>query len=281
MDRSFGQLGQGVDAGLEGFWMFKLNYVKSLSGILQNFSISPIIIPVAKEINEDFSDGEKVYFILNNYFLIGDADFDSYLFFENYDFKKIGFDFARNILTNWEIHAEYVFEKDVTQNNLGSDFIIETKFENSQDYLLGTRILFETNTTMILEYFHNDSGFNKDQMNNFFNAINVGISENSNLLQIIKSFQSEYLSDQYQMKDYFYARFSHPEPFDLLYFTPSIFTIYNLNDNSSMIGGEFNYSRFDNMNLKLKYNFMFGDHNSEFGEKINSKKLSLQIDYIF
>jgi len=270
-----------IDAGLEGFWMFKMSYVKSLSGILQNFSISPVIIPVSKELNKDFSDNENISFILNNYYLIADTDLDTYLLFEDTKFKKLGFDFSRNILANWEIHAEYVFEKEVIKNSLNTNFIVETKTAESQDYLLGTRILFETNTTLILEYFHNDSGLNKAQMNLFFEAIDSALSENLELLPIIKNNQTENFNSQYLMRNYIYTKLSHPELFDILYFTPSIFVLYNLNDESRMIGGEFGYSRFDNLNLKLKYNFLSGNLNSEFGGKLSSKKLSLLVDYTF
>ncbi len=83
------------------------------------------------------------------------------------------------------------------------------------------------------------------------------------------------------MQDYIYTKLSHPEPFYILYFTPSIFVLYNLNDSSSMFGGEFNYSRFTNVNLKFKYNLMFGKVKSEFGEKINSEKISLLREYVF
>ncbi len=270
-----------IDTGLEGFWMFKLNYVKSLSGILQNFSISPVIIPVNKEINANFSDDDNINFILNNYFLIADTDFDTYLFYENSEFKKFGADFARNILANWEIHAEYVFEKDVITNSLNSNFNVGSMVDNSHKYLFGTRILFETNTTVILEYLHNDSGLDKEQMTNFYDAIDSAISGNPALFPIIKDYQFENFTNQFLMKNYLYSKFSHPEPFNVLYFTPSIFVLYNLNDNSKMIGVEFSYSRFNNLNLKLKYNSLSGNLNSEFGGKISSKKLSLLIDYTF
>ena len=270
-----------VDAGLEGFWMLKLDYVKSLSSVLQNFSISPVIIPVSGEINEDFSEEDSFNFILNNYFLIKDTDVGLYFFADDSKFRKFGADLARNILPNWEIHAEYVLGKDVTSSRMNSDFIVESTTDDTHDYLFGTRILFETNTTLIAEYLNNDSGLDEEQMNNFFAAIEIATSENSELLPLIKEYQSENLSSQFLMKDYFYAKLSHPEPFDFLYFTPSGFVLYNLNDNSKMIGGEFNYSRFDNLNLKIKYNFLFGDLNSEFGGKISSKKLSLLADYTF
>jgi len=270
-----------VDAGMEGFWMLKLNFVKSFSGILQNSSVSPVIIPITKEINDDFSNDENISFILNNYFLIADTDFDSYLFFEDTTLKKIGLDFARNILANWEIHAEYVFEKDITQNSLNPDFSIEAKTTDVHDYLFGTRILLTSNTTIILEYLHNDSGLNEEQMENFYDAINSAISEDPTLLPTIKNYQSEDLTDQFVMKDYLYGKLSQPEPFDILYFTPSIFMLYNLNDNSNMVGGELNYSRFNNLIIKIKHNLLFGDSNSEFGGKISSTKLSLQVDYVF
>lgn len=270
-----------VDAGLEGFWMMKLDYVKSLSGVLQNFSISPVIIPVSREINEDFSEEDGFNFILNNYFLIKDSDVGLYFLADDSRFRKFGADFARNILSNWEIHAEYVMEKDVTSNRMNSDFIVESTTDNTHDYLFGTRILFETNSTLIAEYLHNDAGLDEEQMKNFFDAIAAATSENPELLPIIKEYQSENLSSQFLMKDYFYAKLSQPEPFDILYFTSSVFVLYNLNDNSKMIGGEFNYSRFINLNLKLKYNFLLGDLNSEFGGKISSKKLSLLADYTF
>ena len=83
------------------------------------------------------------------------------------------------------------------------------------------------------------------------------------------------------IEDYLYLKLSHPEPFDLLYFTPSIFTLYNVEDNSQMIGGEFNYSKFENFNIKLKYNIMIGSERTEFGEKLSSSKISAFIDYTF
>ena len=95
-----------IDAGLEGFWLMKLDYVKSLSGIIQNFAVTPVIIPVTESINEDFQEEESFNFILNSYFLIKDTDIDFYLFMKEDELKKYGFDLARNILPSWEIHAE-------------------------------------------------------------------------------------------------------------------------------------------------------------------------------
>ena len=270
-----------VDAGLEGFWLMKLDYVKSLSGIIQNFAVTPVIIPVTESFNENFQDEESFNFILNSYFLIKDTDIDFYLFMKEDELKKYGFDLARNILQSWEIHAEYVFTKEVSTDWLNSDFAIESTADDTHDYLFGTRFLFETNTTLIIEYLHKDAGLNAEQMMSFFDAVESAISDNPDLLPAIKQYQSESFNSQFLMKDYLYVKVSQPEPFNILYFTPSVYVLYNLNDNSEMIGGEFNYSRFNNLNLKLKYNMMFGEDNSEFGEKISSNKISFLMEYVF
>lgn len=91
----------------------------------------------------------------------------------------------------------------------------------------------------------------------------------------------ESFSGQFLMKDYLYLKLSQPEPFDILYFTSSVYFLHNMNDNSEMIGGELNYSRFEDLNMKLKYNLMFGEENSEFGEKISSDKISFLMEYVF
>ncbi|MEA1986835.1 MAG: hypothetical protein U9N76_05045 [Candidatus Marinimicrobia bacterium] len=270
-----------VDIGLEGFWMLKFDYVKSITGFIQNFAITPVIVPVTESFNEDFQDEESYNFILNSYFLVQDTDIDFYLFMKENGLKKYGFDFARNILPSWEIHAEYVFTKEVNTDWLNPSFAIESTIDETNDYLFGTRFLFETNTTLIVEYLHNGAGLGEEQMNNFFDAIEYTVSGNDSLLPVIKQYQSESFSSQFLMKDYIYAKLSQPEPFDILYFTPSIFVLYNLNDNSQMIGCELSYSRFNNLNLKLKYNLMLGKENSEFGEKITSNKISFLMEYVF
>ncbi len=270
-----------VDAALEGFWMLKFDYVKSLSGVLQNFSITTVLMPVNRDFNEGFSEEDGFNYILNNYFLIKDTDIDFYFFWEDTFFKKFGFDFARNILPSWEIHAEYVFEKNVIRSWWNSQTEIESSTNNTHNYLFGTRILFETNTTLIAEYLHNDAGFETEQMIYFFKTIDVALSSDQSLLPEVKEYQLENFNNQFLMQDYFYLKLIQPEPFNILYFTPSIYLLYNINDESKMIGGEFNYSRFNNLDLKIKYTFLSGNANSEFGEKTTFNKISFLMDYTF
>ena len=68
------------------------------------------------------------------------------------------------------------------------------------------------------------------------------------------------------MQDYLYLRVSQKEPFDILYFTPSLTTIVNLNDSSFSIAPEIAYTGITNLELRLKATFLVG------GEERNSEK---------
>ena len=70
-------------------------------------------------------------------------------------------------------------------------------------------------------------------------------------------------------------------PFDLLYFTPAVTTIVNLNDRSFQISPEAVYTGFTNVDLRLKASFINGPMDSEFGEKPNDFKLELRVGYYF
>lgn len=269
-----------LEASLEGYWILKSDYVKSFSGLIQNIAISPIYLFSNKNINDDLSNSDLHTIALKNYFLINNIDLDLYLLYTSDDNYKISADFAYNILENWEIHGEYAFLPDQSKNILQSNYQTDNIIKSSNNYLIGTRILFPWESTVILEYFHNENGYSKNELELYFKALDNSLVNNSEI-SIVKKFQSENFTSQYLMKDYLYFKFSHPEPFDLLYFTPSIFSLLNLNDSSFLLGGEFSYSKIENLALKLRYNFMLGTDYSEFGEKINKSKISFLAEYSF
>ena len=77
-------------------------------------------------------------------------------------------------------------------------------------------------------------------------------------------------SRPYPGKHYLYARFSQKEPFDILYFTPALTTIVNLDDQSFSLTPELIYTGFTNWELRLQFALLQGDALSEYGEKQNS-----------
>lgn len=82
-------------------------------------------------------------------------------------------------------------------------------------------------------------------------------------------------------RNYFYARFSQKESFDILYFTPALTAIVNLDDASYTLTPELIYSGFTNWEIRLRFSYLNGSDFSEYGEKQNSNKLELRIRYFF
>jgi hypothetical protein len=83
------------------------------------------------------------------------------------------------------------------------------------------------------------------------------------------------------MTDYLYLRASQKEPFDILYFTPAITLIGNIDDKSFSITPEFVYTGFTNLELRLRTGFIVGTKVTEFGEKQNDYRVDFRIRYYF
>jgi len=83
------------------------------------------------------------------------------------------------------------------------------------------------------------------------------------------------------MRDYLYLRASQKEPFDLLYFTPSLTGIFNMNDKSFSIAPEVLYTGIKNLELRLKTTFLVGDSYTEYGEKLSNYRIEFRVRYHF
>ncbi|MFH0788166.1 MAG: hypothetical protein V2B13_11215, partial [Pseudomonadota bacterium] len=81
--------------------------------------------------------------------------------------------------------------------------------------------------------------------------------------------------------NYLYLRISQKEPFDILYFTPAVTLLGNIDDQSFSITPEFLYTGITNLELRLKTGFIVGSRGSEFGEKPNDYRIEFRIRYYF
>ena len=264
---------------LEGFWLLNSSFVKSPNSFIKNYSLTFTILPEYNELNSEFSKEEKnINYLLKTYFLIHNIDWGSY-FLINSNNHKIGFDFAYNLLSNWEIHSEYAYSFKTQKELISENVTLKTQTIDTHDFLLGTRVLFNTNTTVILEFFHNDFGLKENETATFW-QITEQNSYNNEKVNILRRYQKNNLNKQFVMQNYLYSKISQPEPFDMLYFTPSVFLLYNLVDKSIMSGLELKYSRFDNLNLQLKSNYFFGKNHTEYGEKLSYFKLLINLEIL-
>jgi len=80
---------------------------------------------------------------------------------------------------------------------------------------------------------------------------------------------------------YLYLRVSQKDPFDILYWTPALTCIVNVEDGSYSLSPEIMYTGITNLELRLKAMVLAGDRLSEFGEKPYDYRLELRARYYF
>ena len=274
------------DLALEGFISLSADYIKSYSGALRTISFTPVLIPVYDDINDEFGKTDKLNFAGKLYLLWYDTDIDFIILANGSKPAGYGFDFSRNITSNLEIHGEFAFI-----NNFEKEFIngrgelFDSEFD-AKSYLFGIRYLTEQDTTFIIEYYRNGTGFTDDEMEDYFSFVNhayetFSATGNDSLLQEALNLAEGSYGRMNPMRDYLYARVSRKEPFDILYFTPSVTGIFNINDGSFSISPEITYTRITNLELRLRTGFLSGQRDSEYGEKQNDYRAELRVKYYF
>jgi hypothetical protein len=83
------------------------------------------------------------------------------------------------------------------------------------------------------------------------------------------------------MRRYLYARVSQKDPFDVLYVTPSLTVIANLDDGSRSLSPEILYTAVTNLELRLRLFFLHGSRLTDFGERQSDRRIELRVRYSF
>jgi len=271
---------------MEGFIVTSADYIKSFQGPLKTISFTPVLIPVYEHVNDTFGDINKLNFAGKLYFLLYDTDIDFIILTGGSKTTRYGADFSRNITTNLEIHGELAFITDYKKKFIDSDGNNFEKEYDAKSYLIGIRYLTEKDTTYIVEYYRNGTGFTSGEMRGYFSfidkAYNSYISSGSDaLLKKASTITAGNYGMPNPMTDYLYLRASQKEPFDILYFTPSVTWIFNINDKSFSLSPELLYTGITNLELRLKASFISGEKLSEYGEKQNDYRIELRARYYF
>jgi len=242
----------------EGYIVASLDYTRSWEGqALKTFSFTPVLIPVYGGLNDDFGETGHLNAAAKFYFLLYDTDVDFIILTGGSKTTRYGADFSRNITTSFEIHGELAFITDYKKKFIDSDGNNFEKEYDAKSYLIGIRYLTEKDTTYIVEYYRNGTGFTSGEMRSYFSfidkAYNSYISSGSDAL--LKK-ASTITAGNYGMPnpttDYLYLRASQKEPFDILYFTPSATWIFNINDKSFSLSPELVYTGITNVELRLR-----------------------------
>jgi len=274
------------DLAREGFWMASADYIKSFSGPLKTFSFTPVLLPVYGQVNDDFGKSDKLNVAGKFYLLFYDTDIDLMFLTGGSRTPRFGFDFSRNISTNLEVHGEFAYINNFKQKTIDKQGkVSESKFD-AKSYLLGMRYLTETDTTFILEYYHNGTGYTQDEISDFFSFVNksygtyLSSGSQAPLMKAQNLAEGSY-SRVNPMNDYLYLRVTQKDPFNILYFTPALTGIMSLDDGSFSLAPELTYTGITNLEVRLKATANVGQNESEYGEKPSDYRLELRVRYYF
>lgn len=269
---------------LEGYGMLTADLIKSFDGPLQTVAFTPVVIPVTEFGNSEWGRGGAVAYGAKLYALFKDTDIDLMLLTGESATTRAGMDFSRNITSEFEVHGEAAMNFDATRTISDSQGNRRTEHLDAASYLLGMRYLNSNDATFIFEYYHNGLGYSHSEAGDYFdfvrNALTAFAAGDPSMLQKSRNFSQTYMTQNYG-RDYLYLRVSQKEPFDILYLTPALTSIFNVNDRSFSIAPELTYSPTTNLEFRLKTMLTFGGTDTEFGEKINSSKTELRLRYYF
>lgn len=274
------------DLAQEGFWVLSADFIQSFSGPLKTLSFTPVFLPVLEKINDEFGTKEKANLAAKLYLLLYDTDIDFIVFTGGSRTTRYGVDFSRNVTSNFEVHGEFAYIEDFQKRYMDARGNILSSTYDTASYLLGIRYLSDRETTYILEYYRNGTGFTEGEFQDFYRfvdrAYNQYLATGSEALlgRAVNLSQGNYGRPN-PMKEYLYLRVSQKEPFDILYFTPSLTTIVNLHDSSFSITPEIAYTGITNLELRLKAMFLVGGGETEFGEKPNNYRIEFRARYYF
>lgn len=265
-----------------GIFSINYEYSKSFkSNLMKNTSFDLIVIPSTETINNKISEIENTDIAGKLYFLFWDTDLNFMWYSSKTNPEKAGFDFSRNVLPNLEIHGEFNRFRNQPRFIISNN-ILQTESINGYSYLFGIRWLNKWNMTTISEYYHNDAGLNRKEFEDYNNfLLNAAISGNNSSIANAMNINRNYFSNTNPMQDYLYLKISWPEPFNWVYFTPSIYTIFNINDGSFILGVPLSYKPITNFEFILWPTFLAGNTNTEFGSKQYESKLDLWLKFYF
>ena len=276
------------ELNLEGFTALGVDYIKSFSGSsLSNLALTALALPVLDGWeNTSLGQSGDVDYAFKLYLLWHDTDLDFIYFGGPNQPDSFGFDFSKNLAENFEVHGEAGYKLDVSRTVLDSSGQATSSRQNQLSYMLGIRYLNTIDTTFIAEYYHNGAGYNADELDAFFayqdHAYRQWLATgNDAYMERANMATRPYYSQRNFGEDYFYLKITQKEPFDILYFSPWLTVIMNLQDLSFNLQPGMTYTPVTNLELNFRVGFPVGPSGTEFGEKQDVARPEIWVRYYF
>jgi len=275
-----------VELAREGYTMLAADFIRNSDGDLKTVAFTPLLLPVGSQTNQDFGKPNHLNVAAKLYLLYLDTDIDFTWLGGGSRTPRIGVDFSRNLSTALEIHGEWARIRDTEQRIVSPTGVTGTQRGDATSTLLGLRYLTEQDTTWIAEYYRNGTGYSQGQARDFYTLVDNGLAQfqttgSAALMQKAQAASQSGYGRPNAGQRYLYLRASQKEPFDIVYFTPSLTLISNLDDRSYSLTPELLYNGVTNLDLRLRATWLKGGNGTEFGEKQNLRKLELMARFYF
>jgi len=271
---------------LEGFTVLSADYIRTFGGPLQVLSVTPVLVPVYGDLNQGFGERGHLNVAGKLYLLLLDTDIDVMLLTGGSRPARFGFDVSRNLRSNMEVHGEWTHVPHSLTAVVDPAGTLVPREQPATNLVAGLRYLTATNTTFIVDYFRNGTGYARAEMETYFDAIERGYeswtaSGDERLLALAGRATEAGYGRMTPMRNYVYGRVSQPDALDVLYLTLGASAIVNAADGSSSLLPEVQYKPTENLELRWLANIQRGGSRTEFGEKQADVRLEFRARYYF
>lgn len=264
-------------AAREGFEMASVEWTKSLSGPVSAIGFTGLVVPTNDSMNADFGQARHLNPAAKLYLLAMDTDIDFMWRGKGAKPQSYGVDFSRNINTALEMHGEWSRTLDAPRNVVSASGVTHSQTKDFTSWLLGVRYLTPGEVTWIGEYYRNGSGYGASELGDYYQFLDTAFapSASASLASKARAVAQSGYGKPNPGRDYLYVKASVSEPFNWLYGAASVAAMTNLNDGSWQITPEVSYTGFTNVELRARLTLLGGRPNTEFGEKVSSRRLEL------
>lgn len=274
------------ELSMEGYVMATLDYLQSFDGPLTTLAVTPVVFPVYDHINDDYGMDNRLNLAMKIYLLFYDTDLDFIYVADGTRTPRYGADFSRNLMTNLEVHGELGIIQRFKKQTLADDGTLRSETHDALSGLIGIRHLSAADLTTILEYYHNGTGYSAGEMKRYYRYIRQGYEMYQATgmdaqLSSARNLAKGSYARVSPMEDYLYLRLSQKDPLDILYFTPAMTIMFNMNDQSFSLTPELLYTGITNLELRVRAGFIRGTTETEYGEKPNDYRFEFRAGYYF
>jgi hypothetical protein len=161
----------------EGYYMLTLDYTRHYTGALKTFSLSPVFLPVLEHVNEKFGECYGLNFAGKLYFLWHDTDINLLLLIGGSQTIRYGLDLARKVASDLEIYCEGAYIHNHKQEFFNPAGQTRENVFGAGSLVMGLRYGSPSAANVILEYYHNSTGYNAEQMRGFYSLIDRGFQQ--------------------------------------------------------------------------------------------------------